>query len=535
MRLPLFRTTTFANLAKKSKKPASVSVRLTRATEDLFYVRKVQSSNEVIGYKDPQTGLFITKLRKDDTNSPLPHNQFRQLAWDYANEQVDAKLQELATLYNDDSDTYDSNYKSLAIIEHELSEYLADKQEFYIDLDKQVAVIRSNPRPNINEYMLFADDDVTDDTFATVRVPYNNPMRSTLQDEDVTIVTDFLSAFLDDYNQHVLAWYIGAALCNIPIYDERISKMLIVSSATGGSGKSTLMNALTHALFTDDYRDIKSSFDTFFLSSNRFNSSQLLPLRVIQYSEAEFNDATTRTHNFDGLNVSEIKSLISEGYMASEKKYDDMLTTRMASLQIVLTNNPPTIDEDRSALNRRLLALVVKPSPMAEKGLVLNMPNEQQVYQYVEEHRQAFANFFVSKFMENQQAFTNLDYNHGDTMLDIEDGQQEYYKSIQLEEQSLHQLSEQPVLTVIAELGRRKKLDVSALITDITFAMKNPKADNNANIRYDKNIVYISAKKDVFVKYNAIPLKASLQSVYGTPVKKYGQRMFALTGGESHE
>ena len=61
MRLPLFRTAYFRDTNIKSKKSCSVSVRIMMTTNDLFYVRKVQSTNEVIAYIDPKGGFSERK------------------------------------------------------------------------------------------------------------------------------------------------------------------------------------------------------------------------------------------------------------------------------------------------------------------------------------------------------------------------------------------------------------------------------------------------------------------------------------------
>lgn len=529
MRLPLFRTVYINNITAGSKKPATISVRLTRTKEDLFYVKKVQSSTEVVGYKDPQTDLFITKLRKDDTKSNLTHNMFRDLALQFAKEFVNDKLTELYELFESDIETYEKKYKPYAKIERELNEFLSDKHDFFVDLDKQISVVKSNSRPHTNEYILYQGDKVASDMFATISVNYKNPEKQTLTDDDKILVEEFLDVFLDDYNKHVLGWYFGAMLCNLPIYDERISKMMIVSSARGGSGKNTLINSLTNALLTDAYREIKSSFDTFYMTNNRFGTSQILPLRLVQYSEAEFNDTPHGTHNFDGLNISELKSMISEGYISSEKKYDDMQTTRLSSFHVVLTNNPPIIDEDREALNRRLLALIVKPTLMATKGEALNLDTEQQVYEFVEDNVQAFANYFVSIFKHDEYAFTQLDYNYDDTKNDIAVGESLRIEAERLNNKTFEEMKSEDIAQVLTQLASRKKLKIEPLIKDIWQERKTPQTPPNKNIRWEDDVLYINSAKDFYVQYGALlSLRPLLKAVYGEPVKKFGTRMYKL-------
>lgn len=526
MRLPLFRTAYFRDTTIKSKKSCSVSVRIMMTTNDLFYVRKVQSANEVIAYIDPNTGLFVTKIRKDDTESNLAHNEFRKLAIIFAQEKVDDELERLKSLHDEDPDAYKLTYKPLATIEKELTEYLADKHEFFIDLDKQIAVVKSNVRPTTNQYLLYEGEEVKPDMYVTSRVPYLNPDTQILTEEQRIIVESFLDEFVDDYNRRVLGWYFGAMLLNIPVYDARISKAMIVSSAHGGSGKNTLINSLSTALLTDEYREIKASFDIFFMANNRFGSSQLLPLRLIQYSEAEFCDTPKSTHNFDGLNISEIKSMISEGYISSEKKYDDMLTTRLSSFHIIFTNNPPTIDKDREALNRRLLALIIKPSTMAQKGEALHLDNEPDVYAYVQNNVQAFANYFVTMFKENERAFTNLDYSYSETSEDIDQSELDRLKQVSLDSISIKELRTHDIAEVLVEIGRRKNVNMEKLLRAIWDERHNPVRED---IRWEGDTLYLNAAKGFLINQGSLlSIRPLLSEIYGEPVKRFGKRMYVL-------
>lgn len=528
IRLPLFRTVTFHNLGAKSKKPATVSARVTPSTKDLIYVRKIKSTNEVVGFIHPDTGLFVTKVRPHDTQSQLTHNTFRQLALDYAQDKVDAKLDELRGIEQDNPEQYKNLYRPLKIIDKQLSEYLADQHDFFADLDKQIAVIKSNTKPPANEYVLYADDDVTGDVMATTRVPYKNPKNGLVTEEQEKVVNDFLDVFLDDYNKLVLTWYFGAMLLNIPIYDSRVSKMMVVSSARGGSGKNTLVNALSNALLTDDFREVKSSFDLFFMNNNRFGSSQLTPLRLIQYSEAEWNDVPNGLHNFDGLNISEIKSMITEGFIASEKKYEEVQMTRLSSFHAVLTNHPPVIDDDRSALNRRFLACVIKPNRMSDKGEELGMRTEQAIIQYVKEHVQAFANVCVRNFLDNEHAFSGLDYNYSDMVGDINESERQRLAKVDLEDKELSALKTHDIGEVITEMGNRRGVDVKRLLEAIWEEKRNPK---EGDIRWDGDTLYINSAKSALVKYGTLlPLLPMLKRVYGSPKKKFGKRMFKIEG-----
>ena len=415
MKTPLFRSVKFFNL-HDNKKAAAISVRPYHSNT-LIYVAKNGSSTDVVGYQDPETGLFVTQLRPDDVRGELTHNRFRKLAIDYAQTKIDDKLKQLSELYESDKKAYEANYKPLVKIEKELNDYMSDQQDFLVDLDKQIATFKPKPIPPVNNFLAFSDTELDDagigiDNYendpdhklVTTRLPYADPKNHKINNADRLVVENFLDVFVDSYNRHILAWYFGAMLSNKRIYDDEISKMMIVSSAHGGSGKSTLINSLSAALLTNDYREMKSSFDIFFMYNNRFGGASLLPLRLLLYAEADFHDAMHSDHNFDGLNISEIKSMIADGYLSREKKYQGMRTDRMSTFQIVLTNHPPVIDNDRKALNRRLIALVVKPSLMADKGEQLQMLSENEINRFISEHAQAFADYFVGVYQSDPTA-----------------------------------------------------------------------------------------------------------------------------------
>ena len=230
LRVPLFRTADFRNLNAGSKKPAFVSVRIIIDHDDLIYVEKTGSARDVIGYQDTQTGLFHVKLNAADEGVPLPHNEFRRTACQYAQDQVDAKLLELKQLQADDPEGYKKQYKPLSQIERELDYELEDRQDFYSDLDKQLAQVHSNILPTtINDRILYKDDSIDDFSkrvhrggavirhLATGRVPYLNPARHHLEPEQRQLVDDFLDVFVDSSNKQILSWYLGAMLLNLPV------------------------------------------------------------------------------------------------------------------------------------------------------------------------------------------------------------------------------------------------------------------------------------------------------------------------------
>lgn len=202
--------------------------------------------------------------------------------------------------------------------------------------------------------------------------------------------------------------------------------------------------------------------------------------------------------------------------------------TRLSSFHVVLTNHPPVIDEDRSALNRRFLACVIKPNRMSDKGEELGLRTEQAIIKYVKENAQAFANVCVRNFLDNEHAFSGLDYNYSEMVGDINESERQRLAKVDLEDKALSELKTHDIGEVLTEMGHRRGVDVTRLLEAIWEEKRNPK---EGDIRWDGDTLYINSAKSALVKYGTIlPLLPMLKRVYGAPKKKFGKRMFKIEG-----
>lgn len=525
MRYNIFREAIVSNIQAKSKKPAEISVRIYKEFDDLIYVSKEKTRRTVTGFTDPDTGLFVLDTKDvEQSEKHEPYTVFRNMAVEYASNEVTKTITELASLYESDSDKYESLYKPLNIIEAELTQYLTDKQAFYIDLQKQVDVLVSKALPHVNEWMVYKDDDEWNNPI-TDFVPYNNPAKQKLTQEQETLVDNFLDVFVDEYNKDVLSWFFGAILLNLPMQDYRITKALIVSSSNGGSGKSTLINALANGVVTKPYRVIDSGFDKHFRANDKFSTSNLPTCRLGIYSEAYFNSETGDSvpHNFNGLDESELKSWITEGYVANEKKYADKQIAKLTGMQIIITNHPPQIPAEREDLSRRFLALVVKPSNMIkDKSVELGLRTEHELFAFVEKNAQAFANYFVSKFNASPTQYQLLRYDTEDIRKDIDDSQIEYLKTKKVSEDKLLQ---QDALVILSILCTNNTIEYDDFISMLTHERAQ---STRKDVRWTKDSLYISSTKSFFAQNKISSIRDDLIALVGTPVKKFDQRMFRL-------
>lgn len=527
LREPLFLGVEFLNIKTKDKGTPSISVRVNLQRDDLIYASSVKSRMEVVGYVDPETGLFVTET--EDMEPGSIYHRFRLEAVKYARTELLAFLDRLAGL---DSETYEKcGYRELSYLTNTLQNALVDRQALYADLQKQVNLITSRKLPKVNEFVAFSDTEELEFP-VTTRLPYRDPKNVTLLPEQKKMVDAFFDVFFDEYNKRVFAWYLGAALANVPLYDDRVSKLAIVSSSHGGSGKSTLVMALADALFTPAYRDIKDDFDSFFVMNNRFGTSTLSTKRLCVYSEASFNaDPLSEEHNFSGLNVSAIKSMVTEGYLSSEVKFGDRTMERLSGFQMVLTNHPPVVTPEDQAMNRRILPIMLLPTSMADKARALHLWGRQKFDAFLLEHREEFASYCYSMFVSDPYAYMEQDYDHNDYLLDINNSQLDLDETRQEGRKRLDALKTDGFLKFVEGIEKEHHINLSLLKQDVleTTAGKGDKRIGEHIILRDGKL-YIDSSKSFLLRYGqaAHKIREALASFYGKPEKKFHRRMFII-------
>ena len=527
LRDPLFLSAEFLNIRKTEKGVPAISVRINLQRDDLIYVKSVKNRMEVCGYVEPSTGLFVTET--EDMEPGSIYHRFRLEAVRFAREEL---LSFLGKLEEMDEETYKvRNYKEFSYLANALKNCLVDRQGLYADMQKQVSLITSRKFPKVNEFLVFEDD--ADVTYpVTARAPYKNPARVTLTQEQKDLVDRFLDVFFDDYNKFAFAWYMGAALLNIPLYDDRVSKLAILSSSLGGSGKSTLATAMVNALFTQHYRDIKDDFDGFFTLNNRFSTSTLSTKRICVYSEASWtSDPLSDDHNFSGMNVSAIKSMVTEGYVSAEVKFGDRNMERLSGFHLVLTNHPPVISGEDRAMNRRILPIMLRPTSMGEKARALNLWGRQKLDAFVKAHAEEFAAYFAAMFRADEYAFFEQDYDHRDYIQDIKDSQYDLEAKQTEGRRKLDVLKTDGLMQFLAGLEKEHSLNLTMLKNDITDCMGGAaKKELLEHIKFEGGKLYINSSKSFLLRYGTAGahIRKALKEFYGEPVKKFHKRMFAL-------
>lgn len=501
------------NIKRKDTKLVDFIVTLNLANSKTFDISTINGIRTVTRFRDFNTGLIVANVHADGMRA-----QYRSVMQEFQKQVMDACRGLLDNFIEKLKMCIDSTqFKSIQQIQHE--GYMSCDTGIFVFKQIKHQLKRSNVKYSINQYLVFSDITITDQ-LATYRLPYKDPSKQELTQEQKDLVERFLSVFVTRTNMNILSWYLGATLMNVPLYHANISKMLVVSSAGGGCGKNTLFGALSSALFTDNYRDIKPEFDDVFDKTNRFGAGDLLNVRYIQYNEANFSSSDQNVHDFSGLAVSEIKSLISDGYVSRERKFADVINNKVSSMQVVLTNNFPEIDEKRTDLTRRLLALTIKADRMEIKGRKLGLNSETEIYEFVKDNVQAFANYFASYYMNHKRQYTNTDYDAHDALESISDTAKiEADKAKKQEEKIKNALRTSP-LDGFKLLADSLGVDASKLLWHIL--------NNDSNdVRICDGKLYINRAKRFFDEMELSAMRTQLIKL--VPVeKKFRQNMFVF-------
>ena len=232
-------------------------------------------------------------------------------------------------------------------------------------------------------------------------------------------------------------------------------------------------------------------------------------------------------HNFYGLNVTSIQSLISDGYIDSEEKYEKKETTMKAGLHLILTNHIPVITSECDALSRRLLPCMMKPTSMFEKATELNLEGSK-FRKYIRDNALDFAVYFVNKYKDLKNKYRHYVYDHEDyaeLMSDIDVENKAKSQSVEDRLKDAYDKDFNEFMVKLDEEG----FDIDSLVYDLEY--------NDKDIKKEANTLYINSSKVYFssISKNGEQLRKIFKNLVGSSVKKHGKRMFSIKLDEKTE
>ena len=525
----LFSQAVIENTSMASKKPCSLRISVARNNGNIFVNHAKKPVVEA--YINPITNLLV---REDDVRMDLdfdgtrdhivftPHHQFQMLAFTFAAHAIQDYIRDITSLSPNELQAL--AIKPVNQIIMELNQFFEDGTALYKNISEELTYLHTPSVPQANHFMAFADDQ-NPEYMVTGRVPYPNPMN--YLDMDTRLVNRFLDAFFDETNKARFAWYMGAALRNIRVDDPSVSKMLMMTSAHPGSGKSTLVTALSNALFTKTFSTINGDFDEHFSRDNRFSSESLVNTRMNVYLEAEFGAPTKdgNNHDFNQMKVSAIKTMITDGYMGTEEKYERRKSQRAFGFHTILTNHPAQITEETDALRRRILPCLVKASSMEEKARALGLFGQKTFETWVQDHALEFAVYFVRYHMEHAYDYSEFLYNSKAFIREIN-----YYKTrgaYQLDPLALMQRNSDNIFGMLSVLKDHYDFDLDAFIAAIKETVPGI---SYGDIRITNNTLYLNSAVKFLRQFTKSPdmVRDVLVEVYGAPEKKYQKDRFII-------
>lgn len=558
----LIQKVTFLNLSTKAKQPAAFSIRLSaNATVPLYYTASSGNSKRLIGFRDPDTGLYITdkslhdeniaKTTRAFANGTTHHGETSAIGRLYRyiikelKTQIDLKLNELNARQKSNPANYDEIFKPLDLIRGELYDALTDVHGVMTNIYSQVRTIPDLDIPILNSRILYADDDINH-IDATKRLQFKNPVNQKLTPEQKDLVEDFLSVFFDDENLAVFSWMMGIVFLNKPIYASNISRFFLLYSRNGGVGKSTIMQLMTDGLLTSDYSTLVPEFDAYFVNGDKFGSSTLPRKRLVIYDEAVFNGPLDKEnmHNFHGLNETSIKSFATTGNLNIEEKFKQQQIDKFYNIHFILTNFLPVIPENRRDLGRRFLDCQLKPTTMQEKAKQLNDMTVMQMSDYVHKYGQAFINYFANEYSSDPKRYDNYSYSHTNT---YDEEQDRLDAQKRKHDELIAKLRNLDCYSVLTHIGTDTNADYTSLIRDIrsavtpylnhihnnkkTFTATNSKFPNihyEFNTDLQKSFVYLNISKNAFTSYKkGLAMRTELLNIYPRQ-KRFAQSTICL-------
>ena len=560
---PLVSNVAFKNLGSKSKYPAKLDLRLANNMHGfVYFMRSSGNSKHLDGFRDPDTGLFVTtKNLKEHAsiNSRLSSNGYEDHATSaihvlvtrlqkYAHKAISDELKALRAQMSQNPEAFLESYKDIGDIESELYDYVENPRRFMADIYAQLRNLPSLDLPKLNEFICYADDSIVKAPTTSI-LPFKNPENQELTQGQKDLVDHFLSVFFDDENLSIFSWMMGAIFLNKSIHDENISRFFLLYSRNGGVGKSTLVKLITDGLLCFDYAAETTEFDRYFLLGDRFSSSSLDHSRLVVYDEAVFNGPLDKEnmHNFHGLNEDAIKSFATNGHLAVEEKFQPLTMDVFNNIHLILTNFLPVIPTNRYDLGRRFLDCRMKPTAMQDKAKQLGGMNVQQMIEYVKKNGQAFINYFADTYKQDPYRFSKYAYRHDASETESQDAEDANAKKTEKQLQEIQKLN---AFDALKKLGNQANCDVSSLLTDIVnakpdgaylekahqtqsvIAYTNKKQYSDIHFVFDYDhkqaTVYLNSSKSFWMKQsNGLALR-ELMLKYFTKVQRFSQRVFEL-------
>lgn len=560
---PLVSNVAFKNLGSKSKYPAKLDLRLANNMHGfVYFMRSSGNSKRLDGFRDPDTGLFVTtKNLKEHAsiNSRLSSNGYEDHATSaihvlvtrlqkYAHKAISNELKALRAQMSQNPEAFLESYKDIGDIESELYDYVENPRRFMADIYAQLRNLPSLDLPKLNEFICYADDSIVKAP-ATSILPFKNPEKQELTQDQKDLAYHFLSVFFDDENLSIFSWMMGAIFLNKSIHDENISRFFLLYSRNGGVGKSTLVKLITDGLLCFDYAAETTEFDRYFLLGDRFSSSSLDHSRLVVYDEAVFNGPLDKEnmHNFHGLNEDAIKSFATNGHLAVEEKFQPLTMDFFNNIHLILTNFLPVIPTNRYDLGRRFLDCRMKPTAMQDKAKQLNNMTVAQMVEYVRKNGQAFINYFADTYKQDPYRFSKYAYRYDASETESQDAEDANAKKTEKQLQEIQKLN---AFDALKELGEQANCDVSSLLKDIVeakpdgaylekahqtqsvIAYTNKKQYPDIHFVFDYDhkqaTVYLNSSKSFWMKQsNGLALR-ELMLKYFTKVQRFSQRVFEL-------
>ena len=225
------------------------------------------------------------------------------------------------------------------------------------------------------------------------------------------------------------------------------------------------------------------------------------------------------------MKVSTIKTMITDGCMNTEEKYQARKSSRAFGLHIVLTNHPARITEETDALRRRILPCLVKATSMEEKARELGLFGQKKFEAWIEDHALEFAVYFARHHLEHEYDYANHMYNSKSFIREVNHFR--LGNSTNLDPLALMERNRDNIFSVFEIAEKHYDIHLQKFIDAINSTEKGV---NYGPIRISGGFLYLDSSKHTLRQFADTDdtLRDILVELYGVPEKKYQKNRFTI-------
>lgn len=191
----------------------------------------------------------------------------------------------------------------------------------------------------LNEKIVFANDPVRKEDYASFRLPYS------LEEGDISAWDELVGRLYSPEERKKIEWAIGSVVSG----EAKTNQKFLVFYGSGGTGKSTILSIIERLFQKDEHTGYTCTFDAKSLGSANAPFA-MEPFRVNPLVAIQHDGDLSRIEDNTRLN-----SIISHEKLLMNEKRKTQYEMSFKAMLFMGTNKPVKITDSRSGIIRRLI------------------------------------------------------------------------------------------------------------------------------------------------------------------------------------